>query len=345
MENLEVISFSLYKMDVDKTAHETVHFTAQTDGVTEYVKTVLEGVLASSKTRQFKFLQEGDSVPLQLIGILNDRYAFEINSEEIVKKLHSVEVKIQSKIAQMNRKVKEGAFFQIFIKHNELYKYLMLKIDNNGFLDLDQLIVKAGLPSSKNRTQKAAVVTFDNGKISELLLSDSKTTITPYWYNEFLCAVPINSSEKNTKNSFSIIDTHLNKIKEKSKFDYFIIRNIVINYYRNHDEFVFDDLVERVREHRVENNEVLESYFPQFVKEFDNLRHKNKFDTHFDLTRGIIKAKLYNVSIFLDENFDLKVKGTIDDLRSKFGVGEDYLGKYVKIYSDEGYDNFDSGEL
>jgi hypothetical protein len=359
MENLEVISFSIYKLDVDKDQHETVNFDSNKyEKVVEYVKRVLEQILKNETNRRYKFIQEGDSVPLQVLGIFNDQYAFESNSEEIAKKLHSEERKIQNKIGPMGKKVTEGALFQVYIKLDQEFKYLILKIDNNDYFDLNELVEKSGLPSSNKRVQKVAIISAEDGAVTELVLSDSKNPITPYWYNEFLVAEAVNSSEKNTKDSFIAIDKVIKKIKDKSKYDFWIIRNDIINYYRNSDNFVFEDIVDKVENHKVEfktairkevkdydeNKEYrFKDVFPKIVKSLKELPKKNGFDTKFDLKPKEINVKLVN-KIVLDEFFELSIKGNIEDLRSKIKSGEDDVGKFIKIYSVNGFNNFDTGE-
>jgi hypothetical protein len=56
MENLEVISFSIYKLDVDKDQHETVNFDSNKyEKVVEYVKRVLEQIL-KNETKEIQSL-------------------------------------------------------------------------------------------------------------------------------------------------------------------------------------------------------------------------------------------------------------------------------------------------
>ena len=232
------------------------------------------------------------------------------------------------------------------INHNKETKFVIIKIDDDEFFDETDLRLKTGLTASKTRLQKAAVVSFaSDNTVSELILSDSKPKITEYWYLYFLLAEQLTDSETNTKNAFNAIDSLLNReVKKVSSIDYWFLRNEVINHFRNEEAMAYDELVEKIKKHNPENKKFKDK-FDDFVKKFEDLPKKspNPFDTQFDLESGAIKARMVK-NVFLDDNFELRIKGEIANLKSRVSASKDGGGKFIKIYSDKGYDEFSRDE-
>jgi len=48
--------------------------------------------------------------------------------------------------------------------------------------------------------------------------------------------------------------------------------------------------------------------------------------------------------VFVDTNFELRINGDIDDLKSRIAADSDAKGKFIKIYSDKGYNEFKTSE-
>lgn len=151
--------------------------------------------------------------------------------------------------------------------------------------------------------------------------------------------------ETNTNNAFSAIDNLLVKrVKKESPADYWYIRNDLITYFRNEPDFLFDQLVERIENHNVVSSkfEVVKDKFIEELKALPDLP-KSKFDRQFTLVPKIIRRKIKK-TILLDENFELKINGEINDFRNKIFSESDNRGKYIKIYSDNGYDQFSASD-
>ncbi len=338
--NLEVQEYALYKMDLAFTEPQKLTLTGSTTGLEAYAELVLKELLTSERSRNYQFTDMDELVPSQLLRFDGMTTAEWLESaHKIAKKLHSVEESVQQRIKHIND-VSSGGLLQLKIIHDNTLKYAVVKIDENDFLDEQTLELKSGLPA-KTRIQKAALASISGNSITELVLIDSKAKITEYWYLHFLVAKELNSSESNTLNAFSAIDHFLvTEVKKKSPADYFHLRNEVVCYFRNEDGFAFDEIVDIFSKQKVENNE-LKSEFPELIEKFKSLPNKKTkpFDTQFDIKPDVIKARIRR-TIVLDTNFELRLNGEVDDIRNKIIPEKDSGGKYLKIYSDTGYDTF-----
>jgi hypothetical protein len=306
---------------------------------------VFEELIESPRSRFFNFTNADEVVPKALNAIANgEDWAFHSNS--IAQKLADVERQLQIKLGGFTD-IRLGGLLQVHVIHNGISKIVIIKINNSDFLDIENLHLKSGLPASKNnRIQKAAIVSFKADKsVDKLLLSDTKSTITEYWYLSFLFASQVTNSETNTKNAFNAIDGLLvKKVKPVSPIDYWFLRNDVVNHFRNEDSLAFDDLVEKVENHTPESK-AFEAVFDDFVNEFKALPTSSTktFDTQFDIDSSVIKARIIK-KVILGENVELRINGEVDDLKGKIEARRDAKGKFIKIYSDLGYEEFKIGD-
>jgi hypothetical protein len=341
MESLEVLEYSLHRVDVKKQAPTLVALDGNVNDITRYAKLVLEELFDSPRSRFFQFKDMDELVPSSLVAILNNE-PWTKKSGQIAQKLFDVEVQVQERIKQLKNDVRKGSLLQLKVKHDECIKFVLIKIDDSEFFDVNDLILKSGLPTSKSRLQKAAVITFtQDNTVDELIVSDSKPTITEYWYLYFLIAEQLKDSETNTKNAFNAIDKLLNKeVKSVSPVDYWFLRNDIVNYFRNEKSLAFDLLIDKVKSHKPET-EAFKEKFASFVQKFENLPKKAKkpFDTQFDLEPSVIRARIVR-KVMLDTNFELRINGEVNDLKSRIFADSDSKGKFIKIYSDKGYDEF-----
>jgi hypothetical protein len=343
MENLEVEFYSLFKMDVELGSPVQINFAGETKDLQNYAELLLSEIFAAENSRQHLFKNDKELVLSRLLEIAQDNKSYERNSEEIALKLHEVEVDRQNDLRHLT-KFKKGGLIQLKITHDNQSKYIIVKIDNNEYFDFEDLTIKGGLPTEKSRMQKVAVITFDvEGSVSELLLSDSKKPITEYWYKYFLIADPIQDSELNTNNAFKVIESKISEVRRISQTDYWYLRNELISYFRNSIVFSFDELVKKLSEHRCVSEEFI-GKFDKFIEDVKKLPKKfkgtrNQFDTQFDIVNKCIDARMMK-KIILDDNFELRIKGEVKNLESKLIPDIDEGGKYIKIYSDLGYDEF-----
>lgn len=338
--NLEVQEYALYKMDVALTEPKRLTLADSSTGLKSYAELVLKELLTSERSRNFRFTDLEELVPSQLLKLesmsTDDWVA---SAHKIANKLHTVECDVQQRIQHIND-VSSGGLLQLKILHDNTLKYVVVKIDESDFLDEQTLELKSGLPA-KTRIQKAALATIAGNDIEELVLVDSKAKITEYWYLHFLIAQELHSSESNTVNAFNAIEHFLvTEVKKKSPADYIHIRNEIVCYFRNEDGFAFDDITEIFSKQKIENKD-LKAEFPKVIEKFKKLpdNAKKKFDKQFDIKPDVIKAKIRR-TIVLDTNFELRLNGEISDIRDKIVPEEDAGGKYLKIYSDSGYDTF-----
>ncbi len=349
--SFELRSFSFHSISVkSKCVEERAFDGASNDDVENYIKHVLAEVTTPPKNQTrirgqfYKFSSMDERVAANLKAMIKDSDSdnWMLKAKDNAEKLLEVEIEVQKNIDHLKHDVREGCLLQVVYKNNSALSIAVLKIDDNTFLDAEVMALKTGLPLN-TRMQKVALVKFkEDGEVDSLLLSDTNPKISTYWRKDFLEAVEVRDSSVNTRLAFDAIDRLLKRrIQRKSTQDFYFLRNQLILDFRE-GSFDFTQLVDKFEKYSPVSPNLDKPFMAKFIAELQGLPHtpNKEFDTQFDIAENVITAKIAN-RIMIDDIFELKVKKPIEDLKNKFGVGEDSDGrKYVKLYSDEGYETF-----
>lgn len=345
-----VLNHCLYKISIEDSKIELIKPQDDRD-LKEFSRIIIDELIESPRTKQYSFTDDNELVVSHirsiaknefLDGITDKKKNWVMRTESIAKKLLDEEILAQQKISAMNKKIQKGSLLILHLEHEGLIKFVLLKIEVDSFFDEVDARIRNGLPLNKKRLQKSCLVTLGQDlEISQLLLSDSNRSIREYWWSGFLNSKEVINSTVNTRIAYGAIDRFLKQtVRNESPADYLFMRNDVNSYFRNNDTFVHEELVEKLQAHKIENEE-LNKKFPEVINRLKSLPSSEKatFDTQFDLDSEVIKTKIKS-TIVLDENLELKIKGEIVNIEEIIKADSDAHGKYIKIYSDKGYEAF-----
>lgn len=342
MNDLQVLAHAMFNISVEQELVEPVIIEHEEGDFLSYSTQLLNELLENTRSKSFKFNDLDELVPSHILALVQDLDEWERRTLSIASKLLSEEIEAQNKIKAMDKKIKKGSLLILLLSHDNEIKFVILKIEHGDFFDEVEAKFKRGLPVSRQRLQKSCLVSITNEfLIEDILISDSGSSIRSYWSKNFLATEELQSSELNTKNAFNSIDNFLRKeIKKESPADYLYIRNDVISYFRNNDQFAHDELVTKVESHRLENEGIKEK-FSQIIEKLKKLPDlpRSKFDRQFDLEPNVIKAKIRS-TIMLNDNVELRINGEITNLQRMILAEKDQIGKYIKIYTENGYKAF-----
>lgn len=347
--NIGIHNFSFHSVSVENEEPIERQFNEADQDVQRYINHILKEALTPPNGQQirgryFNFRSDNERVVSNLLSVIEedvDEECWNSVALDNAKKLLEAERQAQSNISSLNTQIRKGCLLQAKYTINGAKWIALIKIDDNTFLDEEMMKLKQGLPMD-TRMQKVALVKFNNDhSVESLILSDTNATISKYWREDFLAADSIRSDEVNTKNAFEETDKLLRKhIREVSKQDYYFLRNQVILSFRQ-ESLDFNNLVDSISNYSPIRPELNAQKLSTLVAELRNLPNKSRgFDTQFTIEPKVIKAKINN-RISIDENFELRVLRDIDDLTTKIDAAIDDQGrKFVKIYSDDGYNTF-----
>lgn len=349
-----VLNHCLYKIDIAESKTELIETNDDRD-FKEFSRIILDELIQNDKSKQFYFVNDNELVVSHIRSIAkNELYDgikdlkenWTLRTKSIAQKLLDEETTAQAKIAAMDRKIQKGSLLILHLEHKGVVKFVLLKIEVDSFFDEVDARIHNGLPLNKRRLQKSCLITLDQElNVAELLLSDSNYSIREYWWHGFLNSKEVTSAAVNTSVAYGAISYVLTQsVKRLSKADYLFLRNDVNSYFRNNDGYVHQELVKKLENHKIENKKLREN-FPEIIKKIQSLPTSDKapFDSQFDLDPEVIKNKIKS-TIVLDENLELRITGEVVNLEELIKPDIDDLGKYIKIYSDAGYEAFSKKE-
>lgn len=346
MKDITIHAFQVYHLDHGADTVELQNIEQEKSDIISYLTNLLEEITSNERCQDYKFVSDTEEVPICVDRILNGELNWkDVSGLKISNRLYRVERETQDRVKGITN-INKGSLLIIDCYIGSERKFVLTKVHHDKYLDDEEYSYQLGLPVSKGRLQKSCVITLDDdNKPSNISLSDSNKSIAKYWWHDFLATEPLSSSKINTKRAYDRINQVVSQmIKSESNEDYWLIRNEINSYFSNNQSFVLTDLCDRLSDYKAENDSV-QQIIPDLVTKIkglpDTLSINQRFDTQFDLDVSEIKSKIRR-KVILSKEMDLIIKGPIEDLRRKIETGVDVngKGKFVKIYSDTGYEAF-----
>ncbi len=338
---LKIYSSAIQKIDCKAKTLGSPNFETSEKDIKEYLDGLIHEIIESPRRQAFKFKEEPSQTKSKIEKLSTPD--FNSASVSLSNKLLSCEIEAQQKMEKVT-KLREGSLLSAHFDIGDKKHLILVKIDHAGYLDESTLRKKSGLPE-KQRAQKCAVFPFDGETLDPVIIViDSNPTVTEYWWKHFLELTPLSSPEKNTVSAFTAIEKLLkSKVQKFSPSDYWTLRNAVVSYFATRPQCHFVEMID----------EIISEYKPdvssldmqELATEAKKLPTIGKgFDTHFDIVSGVITSKIRK-QIPLVENVELRITGEVKDMKNTFDTGIDDDGrKFLKIFTDEGYEAFHKPE-
>lgn len=333
---LTIFNAVVQKVDAKaNTLGEPYHET-NTEDIQAYLTGLLRDLVNNSRSQSYKFATEACEVKSLVEKLLTPN--FKATAEKLTKRLLECEYELQQKMIGFTN-LREGSLLCTHFQLAEKEFIVLVKIDHAGFLNEATLKKASGLPE-KQRAQKCATFTLVNSTIDPtVIISDSSPAITEYWWKAYLTLEALSSPERNTLAAFNAVEKLLkSKVQPKSPSDYWTLRNAFVSYFTTREHCIFPDMIDEIMGGYKPDSDTL--LINDLVEAAKKLPTKEKgFDTHFVIAPKIISARIKK-QIKLAENVDLRITGKVNNFKQLFDTGLDNGRKYLKIYSEEGYDAF-----
>lgn len=180
---------------------------------------------------------------------------------------------------------------------------------------------KAALIYNNNKEDGFVVSAVDNNKNGDMY----------YWFEDFLKIKQREDDYFQTQETLAVYKEYItNKLPEEfevSKADQADFLNKSINYFKDKEEFKFDDFTKEV----LQDEHVIES-FSNFKSDYE-ADMQVSISEDFPISEAAVKkqSRSFKSIIKLDKNFHIYVHGD----RQKLEQGEDDKGKYYRLYYDD----------
>ncbi|WP_312322097.1 nucleoid-associated protein [Soonwooa sp.] len=293
---------------------------------------------AFKSEEQFQFYSDtylvNNPVYSSVAEIFEDKSKFLWESENIAKHLYE---------AAENPRVQNGEVFIVFFDSEEdpeggkIDKIGIFKTEKReAFLKIypqnESFAVERDFGIGLSKIDKAALI-YNNDKESGYILSvvdNNKNGDMYYWFEDFLKVKQRDNDFFHTQETLAVykdyITTQLPQEFEVSRADQADFLNKSINFFKEKEEFKYDDFVNEI----LVDEHVIES-FSNFKTDYENDMQVS-ISEDFPINQSAVKKQQrhFKSVIKLDKNFHIYVHGD----RDKLETGQDEKGKYYRLYFD-----------
>lgn len=346
--NLQIISVSLFKMDIETSDIEKVDIGEDRNDLSDYLRELLGELSSGDNKRSFEFSRNTTEVYTCLESISKNHDSLLGDSgKAVASRLLNVEVETDKKYGHLSKNnkgthVNKGSFIQFLYKEDSVSKYLGVKVEHQEFIDEKNFKKLLGL-GVDNKIYKAFRTVFNNNTPSNVDVYDSQKKIAKYWWYDFLELSEIRTDSFNTKEACKETIRKINKIKRLDSNDYRELRNAVIVAFKQQGSMNYIEFVVDVIESYTSENDEVNKAIKSISSELKKLPRNNKFDNVFDLDPSSVPYRKRNYN--LAEGITLSIDEALDDSDSKIWSEQTSSGeKLVVIKSAEGYENFTKKE-
>ncbi len=331
---MEIKHFTIHKIIINEGIVEVLRNPPEKTDFERYITSVIKEIADEEKGKKFKIRD----IKTHVINVINNNILDNINSNQqsIANRLLQKEVEAQETIQKLKTAIQAGLLIQANIKHGGLRKYVICKAENSRYINGRNYTGDDGYPEKKKIIKSFIIVYNDDDSINEISITDSNSSMTKYWWDDFLELDKFHDDVYNTTTAFNGVDRILSQIKGKHPADHVHLRNATIKGFRTEGDFQFDTFVEDTYRRYTPVDPELN--MNELADKINKLPEKLNFDRRFDTVTNEIKARLKSI-INLTENIDLLIKQDIDidHIITAFKVDN---VKYIRIRTEKGYNTF-----
>lgn len=293
---------------------------------------------AFKSEEQFHFYSDSylvnNPVYSSVTEIFEDKNKFLWESENIAKHLYE---------AAENPRIMNGELFIVYFDAEEnpeggkIDKIGIFKTEKKeAFLKIQQkdenFEIEKDFGIGLSKIDKAALI-YNNDKESGYILSvvdNNKNGDMYYWFEDFLKVKQRDNDYFHTQETLSVykdyITTQLPQEFEVSKADQADFLNKSINFFKEKEEFKYDDFVNEV----LVDEHVIES-FSNFKTDYENDMQMSISEDFPISTAAVKKQQRHFKSVIkLDKNFHIYIHGD----RQKIEQDQDEKGRFYRLYYD-----------
>lgn len=297
-----------------------------------YIGQLTNQIVSNPRSRSYTTISNTTEAIASIFKFL-DNQSQELFAETagiIANRLLQVEVRTQEKYKQITE-LQKGSLIQSYSLGQEGNKYLIAKVEHNAFIDALDLVMHVGLPFEKHVLKYCLIHISHDNEIVYIDIDDTNPKVSHYWWDTFLELRQQNSNEHNTNKAFSTIDQVFSRnLKENSPVDYTFLRNNLVGYFRTHNEFFLEDMIETViGGYQLEKPEGVN--IEKIKESIRKLPETKKFDGRFEITP--INKRIKRIVPATDK-IDITIKDHIEAIKHDIKSVEFNGDKYIQIRTD-----------
>lgn len=325
---------------IDRTIGATVNKVLDEDDAYKYIADITNKVLKDVNHKQYKITSMSTEVVSIIKKVWTHKNVTPNDGELIAQRLLRAESEAQEKVQHLDVEIKKGSLIQSFFKANDMYYYLISKIESNEFLDDDELIRKSGLPYERKALKSCLFILGSEGEVSEIYISDTNRSGTDYWHNSFLELEELTSDESNTKKIYVLLTNVIAKELKSHPTDHLLLRNQILGYFKTQPKFVFSEAMDYIFGNYIPEDQ--EVSIEEIKQKINNKMESKNYDKSFTIKQSVITQRMWKLTQKLNEFSELNVNGHDASIKSSIFSrtinGEKYI--LIKTTNEEAFNTF-----
>lgn len=322
------------------------------DSFDDFINELIDHINENKYVRNYKTFSNNTEVIGSILKILNSQLDENFVSTQIdiiAKRLLNKEIDTSNRMKRLGTEVQKGSLIQALLhdENNDIYIYVLAKVEHNDFVDDKDFSFKTGFSKSKKTIWKSCLFDLTDPESENFNAKIYSDTGAKFWSDDFLELDMINNNEDNTLKAFRAMENTLNSaLKNVATKDQTTLRNTIISYFRSNDFINYKEMIE----------EVLGSYDPIEATKKDisslkekmlELPEKKGFDFQFNSVSNVIKNRIKK-EYPVNNGIELKITDAIDDITKTITAHRESNGeRYLRIITnnDETYNRFEVNNI
>lgn len=338
---MNIDKLKIFGIDIPQSLIGVIDHTQYGVDFDHYLSGLISLIMEGGSGREFCFERETTEVRAQ-IGRIIANEDFDDVATIIATRLLTTEQTVQERIAPMKKEIQKGIVVQALVSEEGMFdRFVICKAEHNEFLNEINFAKQRGLPIKK-KVFKAVICYLNGTSVQNVLVYDSNSNLSPYWWKDFLELTKVHSDEDNTENAFDAITKNvIDKLKKDYPEDYMHLRNATVMYFRAKEDFEMNDYLDNhIGDYTPFDSKLNMNDLKDKIRKLPTTA-KKQFDEKFSIVKKKIKARFLK-RIELTSQIELHIKEAIPDIKNVIRAFEDDQGsKWVMIKSAEGYKYFD----
>lgn len=325
-----------FKFNLDTNRVIEVPIPDETTDFSDYIKELIEDVVGDLRSKKYLFPQEATTTMNDMQEIL-DVNTRDAAARRFARRLMTEEMRVQGRIEHLNKEVQKGIMIQTFVTTPTQKYFLIIKAEHFDFIDEGSRRKATGLPIKKKIFKAFCAYLDQQNQPTHAMVSDYRTVISTYWWENFLELQEEYTNEYNTEKSFDTLDRKIfNPIRQQHPRDYMYLRNATVQYYRSREEFILEDYIEQIITPYVPEDGTLD--MGRIADRIRVLPERSQFNGRFSIVREKLKKRIIK-RLPLTPQLELVIKEDINWETTVQAIEEEGV-KYIKIRTDNGFNHF-----
>lgn len=316
------------------------------ENISSYLDDVYKDIVEGNKGRRaYKFSERqhptGEKTQELLAALITGLGNTE-TCNFLARRLKECEDEVRPDAEQMGTEMQKGMLVLFLAEDDYGKKIVLAKVDSTAIIEDISGERKEGVDENRKVFKVFVADVTDNEEgqptFSNLIIIDSNSKQSVFWWRDFLLLDEIRKNNENTKKAIDALTAKvINPIKGKSKQDFIQMRGLVYSYFKTDDEFDIEELAnEKIGRYVPVSTEINSDDLKNIALTLPDLAG---FDTRFGKDPKEVDKK-YKKVVKLSDTMELVLKAPISEIKDDILLIEEGGIKYLKIKAPDGHKYF-----